>query len=126
MADCAGLALPQVEGIRIRAGFAEVPCAEKALHVRVALASGIADAYKTDVSSVAISAADLDFAHDLSWAGPLAFVTADAGDYRGVLAWKIGVVAFIPAEALDAYDRVADACQQRVFSVLSKPRRPAA
>jgi hypothetical protein len=122
MADCVALDLPQIEGIRVRVGFAEVPCADKGLHIRVALASGIADAYKTDVTSVAMPSADLDFAHDLSRAGPLAFMTPNAGDCRGALAWKIEVVAFIPTEALVAYERVAEACQQRVFGTLSRPR----
>lgn len=74
------------------------------LTVRVACLSGTAEigvGYNFTPLPVA-----LDTAHDLSWRGPDAYVYPEAGDRRGVTHWRVEVLGFTEAEALDALDAV--------------------
>jgi hypothetical protein len=104
--------LPEVEGVTIhRVPLGVLWQEPEGLTIRVTCLSGTAET-GTGYNFTPLPVA-LDTAHDLSWRGPDAYVYPEAGDYRGVTHWRVEVLGFIEAEALDALDAVRAAMSLR-------------
>lgn len=100
--------LPQPEGIAVWCSPPHIDSADGGLTVDVAAAFGTAGRKGRGLLRCALVPVPVDFAHDLSRQA-VAFIWPGGGDRWGTSVWDITVVAFVDAEALEAFDVVLDA-----------------